>query len=304
MFDDIDGLRATLAVAQLGSFSAAARSLHLSTNAVSHRVARLEARLGVRLFERTTRLVRPTDAADRLLVRARRVIDELEAVENDVTSASLEGAVRVALPPDLAGPAFFREVGALLDTSPRLRLELFGRSTPVDPRKEALDLVVWGGPRARIPPELVARSLGSIAWSLCASASYLARHGLPTRPSDLTQHRCLVARTPDPERKWTLVDQHGVEVDVPISGNLESDHPRVLLEALRSGLGIGIRPEREVERGIAAGDWVRVLPTFTFRPIEVALVSPKGRWKVPAVRLVAQVLETALRQLTQPRRLQ
>lgn len=300
MLDDVDGLRAVVAVAQLGSFSAAGRSLRLSTNAVSHRVARLESRLGVRLFERTTRLVRTTAAGDRLLVRAQRVLDELEAVEHDVAAGNLEGSVRVALPPDLAGPAFFREAGALLASSPGLRLELFGRSTPVDPRREGFDLVVWGGPPSKIPGDLVARPVGSISWSLCAAAPWLARHGVPQRPEDLVNHRCLLARTPAPEREWTLVDGRGAEVSVPVTGNLESDHPRVLLEALRAGLGIGIRPSREVEAGEAAGEWVRVLPGWRFRPIPVALVAPRGRLRVPAVRLVAQVLEAALRQLIEP----
>jgi DNA-binding transcriptional LysR family regulator len=300
MLDDVDGLRAAVAVADLGSFSAAGRFLRLSTNAVSHRVARLEGQLGARLFERTTRSVRSTTAGERLLLRARRVLAELEAVEHDLAAGTLEGAVRVGLPPDLAGAEFFRQAGALLESSPGLRLELFARSTPVDPRKEGLDLVVWGGPAERIPGDLVARQVGLIGWSLCAAPPYLARHGAPDLPADLAQHRCLLARGAAPERRWVLVDQRGVEVSVPVSGNLESDHPIVLLGALRHGLGIGIRPSREVELGVAAGDWVRVLPAWGFRPIPVALVAPRGRLRVRAVRLVAQVLESALRQLSAP----
>jgi DNA-binding transcriptional LysR family regulator len=107
-----------------------------------------------------------------------------------------------------------------------------------------------------------------------------------------------LARGAAPERSWVLVDQRGVEVSVPVSGNLESDHPIVLLGALRHGLGI--RPSREVDLGVAAGDWVRVLPAWGFRPIPVAIVAPRGRLRVRAVRLVAQVLESALRQLSAP----
>jgi DNA-binding transcriptional LysR family regulator len=298
MLDDIDGLRAVVTVAQFGGFAAAGRALRLSTNAVSHRVARLEERLGTRLFERTTRVVRTTPAGERLLVRARRVLEELDAVEADVAAGNVEGSVRVALPPDLAGPVLFREVGALLATSPGLRLELFGRSVPVDPRKDGFDLVVWGGPPERIPGDLVARPLGSVAWSLCAAPSYLARHTAPTTPAELSAHACLLARGPSPEHTWTLIDSGGEAVTVPVHGRLESDHPRMLLEALRQGLGVGIRPVSEVDAGVAAGDWVRVLPGWHFRPIPVALVAPKGRLRVPVVKLVAQVLEGVLRQLT------
>ena len=127
MLDDVEGLRALVAVADLGTFSAAGRALRLSTNAVSHRVARLEKRLGARLFERTTRLVRSTDAGDRLLLRARRVLEELELAEREVAVGNLEGTVRVALPPDLAGPTLMSALARVMAASPSLRLELLGR---------------------------------------------------------------------------------------------------------------------------------------------------------------------------------
>lgn len=300
MLDDVEGLRALVAVADLGTFSAAGRALRLSTNAVSHRVARLERRLGARLFERTTRLVRSTDAGDRLLLRARRVLAELELAEREVAVGKLEGTVRVALPPDLAGPTLMSALARVMAASPSLRLELLGRATPVDPRREGLDLVVWGGPAERIPPDLTARNLGAVAWSLCASAGYVARFGAPRTPEELSGHRCLLARSPDPERSWHLLDAGGREVCVAVTGNLESDHPRLLLEAMVQGLGIGIRPALEVQVAAARGEWVHVLPLWGFRPISVALVAPRGRLRVPSVSLVASTLEATLRQLTSP----
>ncbi len=297
MLDDVEGLRALVAVADLGTFSAAGRALRLSTNAVSHRVAKLEERLGARLFERTTRMVRQTPAGERLLARARRVLEELELAEREVADGHLEGRVRVAMPPDLAGPALFAALAQLLATSPGLTLELLGRAAPVDPRREGLDLVVWGGPASRIPPDLTARRLGELAWSLCASPAYVARHGLPRTPEALSQHRCLLARNPGPERTWALRGPQGREVEVPVSGNLESDHPRILLEALGQGLGIGIRPAREVQAAAARGEWLHVLPAWSFRPFPMALVAPRGRLRVPSVRLVAGVLEATLRHL-------
>lgn len=298
MLDDVDGLRALVAVADLGTFSAAGRALRLSTNAVSARVARLEERLGARLFERTTRLVRSTPAGDRLLVRARRVLEELELAEREVSTGNLEGTVRVALPPDLAGPTLMAALARVMAASPGLRLELLGRASPVDPRRDGLDLVVWGGPPGRIPPDLTARHIGALAWSLCASPGYVARFGAPRQPAELSQHQCLLARNPDPERTWHLVGARGHEVSVAVSGNLESDHPRLLLEAMLQGLGIGIRPALEVLAATSRGEWVHVLPDWGFKPIPVALVAPRGRLRVPGVRLVADTLEATLRQLS------
>jgi DNA-binding transcriptional LysR family regulator len=297
MLDDVEGLRAVVSVADLGSFAAAGRAMRLSTNAVSHRVARLEERLGARLFERTTRLVRTTDAGDRLLLRARRVLEELELAEREVSAGNLAGTVRVALPPDLAGPTLMAALARVLAAAPALKLELLGRALPSDPRKEGLDLVVWGGPRERIPPDLTARDVGSLAWSLCASPAYVAHHGAPKTPNELSGHRCLLARHPEPERTWQLVSSTGKEVSVSVSGNLESDHPRMLLEAMLQGLGIGIRPALEVQAASSRGEWVHVLPEWGFRPIPVALVAPRGRLRVPSVRLVADTLESTLKLL-------
>lgn len=295
MLDDIEGLRALVAVADCGNFAAAGRALRLSTNAVSHRVAKLEAHLGVRVFDRTTRMVRATDTGERLLVRARRVLEELEQVEREATTGQLSGTVRVGLPPDLAGPVLLRSLARVLAASPSLRLEVLGRAVPVDPRREGLDLVVWGGPREKIPPDLVARDLGALEWSLCAAPSYVAGHGAPSTPEDLARHRCLLARHPEPERSWHLVDAAGREVHVEVSGAFESDHPRMLLEAMVQGLGIGIRPKLEVQEAAARGEWVHILPEWGFKPIPVALVAPRGRLRAPSVKLVAETLEAALR---------
>jgi DNA-binding transcriptional LysR family regulator len=289
---DVDGLQALVAVNDHRGFAAAGRALRLSTNAVSHRIALMEARLGQRLFDRTTRNVRATDAGQRLLVRARRILDELELAERDVALGALSGTVRVGLPPDLVEPALLSALELALASSPGLRLELLGRAAPVDPRKEGLDIVVWGGPR--IPVELVARPLAPIEWSLCASAAYAARARLPATPQELAEHRCLLARNPTVEREWRLVDAAGVEVAVAVRGPLESDDPTILQGALRHGLGIGVRPKGEVLAAVARGAWVHVLPGWGFRPIPVSIVTPRGRLRSPGVRLVADTIASAL----------
>lgn len=295
MFDDVEGLRALVMVADVGNFTSAAASMGLSTNAVSNRVARLEERFGSRLFERTTRVVRLTPAGQRLLPRARRVLEELEGAERDVASGHLEGTVRVAMPPDLAGPVLFSALALAMESAPGLRLELYGRPTPSDPRRDGFDLVVWGGRTERIPPDVTARSLGSLRWSLCASQGYVRANGAPSTPEALSNHRCLLARHPGRERTWQLVHSSGRQVSVPVSGSIESDHPRMLLEAITHGLGVGIRPASEVQAAARKGDWVHVLPEWGFKPIPVALVAPRGRLRVPAVKLVADLLIQALK---------
>jgi DNA-binding transcriptional LysR family regulator len=302
MLDDVEGLRALVAVADLGTFSAAGRALKRSTNAVSHRVARLEHRLGARLFERTTRVVRPTETGARLVERARRVLEELELLEQEASAGHLEGTVRVALPPDLASPELFSSLAQAMAASPGLSVELWGRGAPADPRRDGLDLVVWGGPTP-VPPELTARRLGEVRFWLCAAASYVGRFGNPRDPEALSMHRCLLARAPNLERTWALVGPSGETRTVPVAGSLESDNPALLLGALQAGLGVGLRPAAEVAAAAAKGDWVHILSGWSLAPLPVALVAPRGRLRAPTVRLVAGLLEATVRRLAEPRSL-
>ena len=288
---EIDALETLLAVLDTGSFSSAARKLGLSVNAISQRISRLEKDVGTQLFVRNTRSVRPTEAGLRAAERARRIFEEMVALATDLDSRSsqLRGTVRIGLPPDLARTLAWSHVATLLGEHPELRIELISGLRGPDLVSEGIDLAVWAGP---LPEKsaLVVRRLGTTEWHLVAAPTYAKEHGIPAAPSDLKSHECLLATTPPRDTHWELVDAAGRMCTVAVRGRLESDNAEILHAALRAGMGIGIRPRSEVETAVAAGELVRVLPAFRFRPREISLLAPTDRLNVPRVRAVADVV--------------
>ncbi len=303
MFESLDEIRTFVCLVDMKSLSGAARSLHVSVNAVWSRLERIEARAGTRLVERTTRSLRVTDAGERVARRARRILDELESASQDVApSDQLRGTVRVAVSPDVASGAFLTDLGQLLSSNPELRVELIGRSRLIEPVAAGVDIIVWPGP---VPSQAsTIRKIGTLEWALAASPSYVAAHGLPQRAEDLVHHNCLLAIRGRKEETWSLIDADGAARDVPVTSRFESDATEILENAIYAGLGIGIRPLREVRASVDAGRLVHVLPMLRLAPMELSLVAPVGRLRSPHVRAVADVLTRRLRWLaaaSQPR---
>lgn len=297
MFESLDEIRTFVRVVDAKSLSGAARALRVSVNAVWRRLERIEERAGTRLIERTTRSLRVTEAGERVARRARRILEELSETERDVAVGTerLRGSVRVAVNSDVASGPFLIEVGQLLTDHPELRVELLGRSRLVEPVAGGVDIIVWVGPISTTTSTV--RRLGVMDWGLAASPDYVARRGVPSRPEDLESHDSLTALRGARESTWTLVDSNGTEHVARVSARFESDSTEILAGALKAGLGIGIRPLREVLDAARRGLLVHVLPGFRFSPIEIALVTPSGRLRAPHVRAVADVLTRRLRAL-------
>ena len=287
---DLESLGTLLAVIETGSLTAAARRQRLSTNAVSQRIARLESQVGAQLFTRTTRTVRPTEAGQRVAETARMVLDELAALKASVhmSDSEVRGKVRVGLAPDLARTFDWPAFQKLLRDHPALDVEIVARAREVDIVAAGLDLAVWVGP---LPPRaLVVRRLGSIEWHLAAAPAYAEAHGLPRSLHELSSHSCLRPLGIRPETAWELVDGKGDVHQVKVKGQIESDSGEVLYAALLGGMGIGLRPGKELVQAVKAGVLVRVLPKYRLRPMPVALVAPEGRLQLPRVRVIATLI--------------
>lgn len=297
MFESLDEIRTYVRVVDAKSLSAAARALRVSVNAVWRRLERIEERAGVRLIERTTRAFRVTEAGERVARRARRILEELQETERDVATGTerLRGSVRVAVSSDVASGPFLAELGQLLQGNPELRVELLGRSRLVEPVAAGVDIIVWVGP---VPTQSsTVRKIGTMDWGLAASPAYVARRGVPEAPESLAEHDCLLALRGTKESTWTLMDAAGATREARVTARFESDAPEILSGALAAGLGIGIRPLREVVDAARTGHLVHILPGWRFHPMEIALVAPAGRFRVAPVRAVADILTRRLRAL-------
>jgi DNA-binding transcriptional LysR family regulator len=293
----IEELRAFVAVFEAGGFTAAARRLTLTTNAVSLRVQKLEALLGVQLFARTTRRVAPTEEGRTYYARVSRVLAELEQAAEEVrpSDGGLRGSVRVALPGSIATEPFLRRLSTLLNEHPKLVLQTRITNGSIDPVSEGIDVaVVVGQPR---DTSFVGRHLGRTSWMLAAAPAYLEAHGRPRSLADLSAHRCLRLLSTPPQHEWTLVDRRGREVVVPVSGGFESDDSRALGDATYAGLGIGIRPAAECARAERAGRLERVLPSYRFQPLDVYALVARGRVRTPRIAVCLDVLREAVAEL-------
>jgi DNA-binding transcriptional LysR family regulator len=204
-------------IVQTGNFARAGQALGLTPSGISRAVARLEAQLGVRLFDRTPRAVRLTDEGRRFHAQIAPLLEGLETAAADLSPAAgaVRGRLRVNADPWFARLVLAPRLPLLLARHPELSLEIVVRDTPGDLVAEGMDVAVRFGEIG--PPSLIARKLLETRIIAIAAPSYLKRHGTPRRPADLLKHDCLLFRDPVSGRPfgWEFRRKNEVvEVDV------------------------------------------------------------------------------------------
>ncbi|MEZ4445488.1 MAG: LysR family transcriptional regulator [Polyangiaceae bacterium] len=291
MTNDFAGIEAFVHTAEQLSFRRAARMLGISTAAVSKAVAKLEERLGVQLLERTSRKVTLTPEGSAYLRHCQRALDALEAGHDAVQLSSrvAQGRLVVSVPYVL-GPAVVRALPRLADRHPRLEVELRVTDRHVKLHDEGIDVAVRIG---KLPDsDLVARRLASPRWVIAASPGYLAGHGVPLAPGDLSTHRCLKFLGPrGAVVEWQLAGE-GAEVVVPTTHRF--DRGELLVEAAVTGLGIVQAFDFLVEDHLRAGRLVEVLPAHAAPGPPVHVLCRRGRQRVPKVRVFLDLMLQSL----------
>ncbi|MFT4936707.1 MAG: DNA-binding transcriptional LysR family regulator [Pseudoalteromonas distincta] len=287
---DLEAMAIFAKVVELKSFSAAADELKLSKATVSKAVTRLEARLGARLFNRTSRRLALTEAGLKLAEPAARLLAAGEAAEDGVLAQSTQprGLVRLASPMSFG----LLEVAPLLPDFLAAYPEV---SVDLHMSDEAIDLVGMGFDMAlriaALPDSsLVARRIGAVTRRVVASPAYLAAHGRPTHPAHLAEHACLgYAYLPTPET-WRFVNAAGEEASVRPVGPLRANNAEALLPALEAGLGLALQPDFIVGEALAAGRLEAVLSGWSPPPVALHLVMPPGGPRPARVDVLAQFL--------------
>ncbi len=280
LFDDMEIFAR---VVENGSFSRAGTAMGLSRSRVSESVRALEDRLGVRLFDRNTRRVRPTEAGNALYGRCRRAIDEAQAGLDEVAALAEEpvGTLRIGVLSDFCDLFVVPALAVFLPAHPRLRVELVESEQPVDLVENRLDLAI----RLAMDPDpsLIVRRIGEAQVVICAAPEYLAAHGRPSHPHDIGGHPCVSYTRLFWEREWRFSGPEGA-LTVPVTPTLLCSSTSALRAAALAGIGLVALPDWAVGRQLAEGTLVRVLGIWAMPGSGIYAVYPSNRMVTTRVR--------------------
>ena len=274
--DIVDELRAFVATAQTGSFTGAADQLGVSNRLTSKYVAELEARLGVRLFQRTTRRVGLTPAGEDLLARAPALLDDLDALLGEVAegSRSFTGVIRISAPVTFGEIYVGAMLGRFAAENPGLTIDLRLTDRFADLASEGIDLAIRIG-RSDMQ-SLKTRKLGTFHALAVASPAYLAAHGRPETLDDLATHSAIVDTNRRVPRRWEFTEG-GEKRAVTIQGRFQVNSARAAVQLAAAGLGIAYVPRFALCGALESGALVQVLERYEGGTGPVSAVYLEGR---------------------------
>lgn len=286
--DRFHELTAFIAVVETGGFSAAARRLGESQSVISKSVGALEKRLGVQLFNRTTRSVTVTHYGLTYYERTKPLLDEMAQANEELISSAQEisGLVRVATSSTFGRLHVLPLVPQLLALHPKLKLDVSMSDRVQDLLAEGVDLAIRVSPVQN--PDAVVKRVTTTSLVCVGSRAYFERHGTPRVPEDLASHNCLVYNGVN---TWNFSGPHG-KISVPVRGNLSSNTIETILAAVHAGVGIGM-----FYRATLVGqnpDIVTVLDEFINEDRDVSLIWPHRKFISARVRQVTDFFAAAL----------
>lgn len=287
--DRLAGITAFIRVAETGGFSAAARSLNVSTSTVSDQVQALENTLGVRLLNRTTRRVNLTEVGREYYERCSQILHDL--VEADEVASALQvmprGRLRVYCHQGLS--RFLALIATrFLGDYPEVSLDLRTGDAMIDLVQEGFDLAIM--PFSPPDSTLIKRSLAKWHHLLCGSPAYLDAHPAPRTPADLAAHNFLLYAYSNYGPEFYFTDPAGSKVTARLSGNLVTTSIIVMRTAAVAGLGLWLCPPYIVSDLLASGALVSLLPEYGRPEIEIVALYPHRRQLSAKVRLFLDML--------------
>jgi len=282
-------INAFINVLELRSYTAAARKLGLSRSHLSKQISRLENDLGVRLLSRTTRQVSPTDMGEAYYEVCSRAVRDVESAEADLGALRRmpHGRLRILAPKSLAVLELAEVCRSFVGKYPELEVSIFIEDELLDIVARGFDLALRFGEQR--DSTLVARKIASFPLVPCASPDYLRTHGVPRKPSDLSQHDCLrhVGMTRD--SVWRFRDRNE-ELKIAVRGRISSNSTVFLRECVLHGEGIALMPSYSVETDIKAKRLKPLLAKYPTTSLPLYVVHPSHRHLTTKIRLCVDFL--------------
>ncbi|HRN88666.1 LysR family transcriptional regulator [Hyphomicrobium sp.] len=287
--DKLSAMNAFTKVVASASYAEAARRLGITRSAVSKAVSELEADLGARLLDRTTRRVAPTEAGLAYYQRCLAILAEVDEAEAQIARLHDEpkGCLRVNAPMSFGTRCLSGVLADFMARYPDLKIELALSDRTIDPLEEGFDVTIRIGRLG--DSSLIARRLGTTRMVLVASPDYLTSHGRPEAPVDLARHRCLHYGHATAMQKWQL-SENGKDISVPIDAAMSSNNGDTLRDAALRGNGIARLPTFIVGEDIDAGRLDVVLEAWSPADLDIHALYAPNRYLAAKTRLFIDVL--------------
>lgn len=293
--DRFHELNAFIAVVEAGGFSAAARRTGDSQSAVSKAVGALERRLGVMLFNRSTRSVTLTDQGQRYYDLTKPLVEEMDEADSELTSTTLNvsGLIRIAASSTFGRLHVLPLIPELLSLNPGLQVDLVLSDFVRDMVEDRIDLAIRVGTVDE--PDTVVRRVASTPLVCVGSIRYFEQHGIPKTPAELVDHNCLLYGGLMESANWPFVGPEG-RFSVPVRGNLSSNSVETIRAGVLAGVGIGLFAKVSLADELRYPDVITILEEFISDVRDVSLIWPKRRFVPARVRRATDFFATALPQ--------
>jgi DNA-binding transcriptional LysR family regulator len=296
--DSVGDIELFAAIVEAGGISAAAIALDSSPPVISRRLAMLEARLGIRLAERSARRFRLTEEGTLYYERGRAILSGLREMEAEVAArgTAAHGLLKVGAPMELGRNRIASLLASFAQLHPGLRVHLALSDAGFEIGQDGLDVALRFG----LPEDqsLISRKLATVPRIVCGSPAYFADRGVPGKPEDLTGHECLrLARRRGLPETWDFRYPEGTRA-VRIGGRLSSSSGEALHSWALDGKGLSLEARWDVEGDLAAGRLVEVLPDFWCDSIELFAIFLPSRPAPPRIRLFVDYIAAAFKSET------
>jgi DNA-binding transcriptional LysR family regulator len=283
----MDRFRSVLAfskVVETGSFARAAERLGVSVSAVSRQVAELEAHLGVRLLNRTTRRLSLTESGRAFHERSVQLLADWEEAEEEVTASAVvpRGTLRLTSSISFGVGYLAPAIAQFQRLHPQLRFDVELSDRAVDLVDEGLDLAIRIG--AIGSQALIGRRIGVAEMICCAAPAYLAQHAVPRAPADLAAHACLTYAYSSEGDVWRFRDAAGRMHELTVGGPVRANNGAMLVALAAAGQGVTLAPDFIVADAVRAGRLVRLLPGYVAPAIDIVAAYPSRRHLSAKVR--------------------
>ena len=291
--DRFHELNAFIAVVEAGGFTAAAHRTGDSQSAISKAIGALERRLGVVLFNRSTRRVTLTDQGQRYYDRAKPLLDEMDDADSELTSSThnVSGLIRIAASGTFGRLHILPLIPDLLSLNPGLQVDLILSDFVRDMVEDGIDLAIRVGPVN--DPDAIVRRVASTPLVCVGSRRYFEQRGMPRTPVELVDHNCLLYRGLTESTHWPFVGPEG-RFSLSVHGNLTSNSIETFRAGVLAGVGIGLFAKISLADDLRHPDFITVLDEFIGDARDISLIWPRRRFVPARVRQVTDFFAEAI----------